>query len=35
MAARYLNRKFLPPQSRALIDFFTQRCSADPLLGQS
>lgn len=31
----YLNRKFLPPKSRAFIDFFSQRFGADPIREQS
>ncbi|MES2349531.1 MAG: LysR family transcriptional regulator, partial [Pseudomonadota bacterium] len=35
ISAVYLNRKFLPPKSRAFIDFFSQRFSADPIWEQS
>jgi DNA-binding transcriptional LysR family regulator len=31
ISAVYLNRKFLPPKSRAFIDFFAQRFGADPV----
>ena len=31
ISAVYLNRKFLPPKSRAFIDFFSQRFSDDPI----
>ena len=31
ISAVYLNRKFLPPKSRAFIDFFAQRFAADPV----
>jgi DNA-binding transcriptional LysR family regulator len=30
ISAVYLNRKFLPPKSRAFIDFFSRRFSTDP-----
>ena len=35
ISAVYLNRKFLPPKSRAFIDFFSQRFSGDPIWERS
>jgi len=35
ISAVYLNRKFLPPKSRAFIDFFARRFAADPIWDQA